>query len=146
MPAVQPHNPGTNQSAGSVSRSGIMINHYLLPVPNMLEFDRPLPDPTTEEFDRELLALLHSASPAQLSLERALRQGSAVIAGSASWTLLGRETDAGGVTVRVGVFFTSQIAGCSCADDPNPADTLNEFSEAIIKIAPDRYSFEIRYL
>ena len=111
----------------------------------MLKTDRPLPDPTSEEFDRELLAMLHAATPAQLSLEQALRQGSAVIADSVSWTLLGRKIEADRITVRAGVFFTSQIAGCSCADDPSPADTLNEFSEAIIEIGPDHRGFEIHY-
>ena len=112
----------------------------------MPKLAQPLPAPGTEEFDQALLAALHSVKPADLSLERALRQGSAVLDEPISWTLLGRENNPGRILIRAGVFFTSQIAGCSCADDPTPADILNEFSEAIIEIDSDRRGFEIRYI
>jgi hypothetical protein len=31
--------------------------------------------------------------------------------------------------VKAGIFFTSIIAGCNCADDPSPVDKLNEYCE-----------------
>ena len=33
------------------------------------------------------------------------------------------------IVIRTGVFFSSIIAGCSCADDPTPVDTNPEYCE-----------------
>jgi len=33
------------------------------------------------------------------------------------------------IRVKAGVFYTSIIAGCSCADDPTPIDELSEYCE-----------------
>lgn len=49
--------------------------------------------------------------------------------------VLGASDDPGFIHARVGVFFTGIIAGCSCADDPTPVDTQNEYCELRLTIA-----------
>jgi hypothetical protein len=34
----------------------------------------------------------------------------------------------------VGVFFSGIITGCSCADDPTPVETQNEYCELLFAI------------
>lgn len=41
---------------------------------------------------------------------------------------------AGLIRVKVGLFYTGVIAGCSCADDPTPVDELNEYCVAQLDI------------
>lgn len=38
------------------------------------------------------------------------------------------------IQAKVGVFFSSLIAGCSCADDPTPAQPLPEYAEMHVHI------------
>jgi len=44
--------------------------------------------------------------------------------------------------VRTGVFFFSIIAGCSCADDPTPVDTNQEYCE--LEFAIDKATGQTR--
>lgn len=38
------------------------------------------------------------------------------------------------IRARAGIFYTSIIAGCSCADDPTPISELNEYCEVQLDI------------
>jgi len=31
------------------------------------------------------------------------------------------------MSINIGVFYHSLIAGCNCADDPTPVDKINEY-------------------
>ncbi len=44
------------------------------------------------------------------------------------------------VEVKAGIFFSGIIGGCSCADDPTPPDTLQEYCERLFVV--DRASGE----
>ncbi len=44
--------------------------------------------------------------------------------------------------VRAGIFYSSIISGCSCADDPTPVDENREYCEVDLEI--DRESGEAR--
>jgi hypothetical protein len=44
--------------------------------------------------------------------------------------------------VRAGIFYSSIISGCSCADDPTPVDENREYCEVDLEI--DRESGEVR--
>ncbi len=79
---------------------------------------------------RELESLPTDALP----LRDALRIGSHVIAGSHSARLLSAGEQAGVLRLRVGLFFSSVIAGCSCADDPTPIEPIAEYCECLVEI------------
>ncbi len=64
-----------------------------------------------------------------LPLQQALTHGSVVIGGVREVLLISSREIGDRVQIRVGLFFTSVIAGCNCADDPTPADLLEEYAE-----------------
>lgn len=77
-------------------------------------------------------------------LERALSLGNAVDYPSVRWTLI-TKPDNPQAAIRVGVFFNSLIAGCSCAGDPSPADLISEFSEAMVTLEANRMDCRIDF-
>ncbi|GAB4126484.1 MAG: hypothetical protein Fur0040_09120 [Sideroxydans sp.] len=81
----------------------------------------------------------------RLPLQRALAQGNALLDTPLTVTLLDACEQEGVVRVKVGVFFQSLIAGCSCADDPTPISALNEYAELLLALRLDsaRASVEI---
>ncbi len=65
--------------------------------------------------------------PAQLPLQQGLTQGSHVAdEGFAAMVIAVAATD-DLITVKAGIGYRSLIAGCNCADDPTPQDTLAEY-------------------
>lgn len=73
----------------------------------------------------------------RLPLQRALSQGSMVLDAPLTVTLLDARQQDGGVRVKVGVFFQSVIAGCSCADDPTPITPIEEYAELLLTLHLD---------
>jgi len=39
--------------------------------------------------------------------------------------------------IRAGIFYSSVVAGCNCADDPSPVDLVNEYCELSFSIDTD---------
>jgi hypothetical protein len=65
----------------------------------------------------------------ELPLQKALQSGSHALADDVQVSILAINEDNRSIRVRAGVFFTSIIAGCNCADDPTPVDRLSEYAE-----------------
>jgi hypothetical protein len=78
-----------------------------------------------EIFCHEVERLPHGSLPLHL----ALSMGSHVINRPPKLMLLSSAADETHLTLKAGVFFNTVIAGCSCADDPSPADENNEYCE-----------------
>jgi len=78
-----------------------------------------------EIFCHEVERLPHGSLPLHL----ALSMGSHVINRPPKLMLLSSAADETHLTLKAGVFFNTVIAGCSCADDPTPADENNEYCE-----------------
>ena len=85
-------------------------------------------------FKRELAAV----PVAQLPLQQGLTHGSYVLAETPTVIVMKAEADAATIRVSAGVFFSSVIAGCNCADDPTPVDALSEYCE--LQVVIDRRS------
>lgn len=64
-----------------------------------------------------------------LPLQQCLTQGSYVAGDNFSVVVLSVGDQANVIRVNAGIFYTSIIAGCSCADDPSPLDELPEYCE-----------------
>jgi hypothetical protein len=62
-----------------------------------------------------------------LPLQQGLQHGSHAFADPVQVIHLSSRAAAQALVIRVGVFFTSVIAGCNCADDPTPVGRLNEY-------------------
>ncbi len=83
--------------------------------------------------------------PARLPLLRLLQHGSEIV-GTPQFMPLGSAMDGNILHLRTGVFLHSILSGCSCADDPTPIDTRNEYGELELLIGQDGRIIEIRAL
>ncbi len=64
-----------------------------------------------------------------LPLQQALRRGSQATGEPFQVMVLTTAEGAEELRVRVGIFFTSLIGGCQCADDPTPLESLPEYAQ-----------------
>lgn len=87
-------------------------------------------------FKRELAAVPVDVLP----LQQGMRQGGYVLDELLTVTLLSTHAEADVIRVNAGVFFSSIIPGCSCADDPTPVEPINEYCE--VQVAIDRRTGE----
>ena len=88
----------------------------------------------SREFDDVLKQAILAIDPAQLPLQQGLVHGSHALTDKLGVTILGSDVNDGAIQVRVGLFYTSIIAGCSCADDPTPVDEMSEYCGVEIDI------------
>jgi len=93
---------------------------------NSLAFDETLID--------EIQALGPRHPDLQHLLQAGLAQTSAVADDPISLYLLSSQEQDGRIHVRLGVFYAGIIAGCSCADDPSPVDSLTEHCELLLEM------------
>lgn len=69
-----------------------------------------------------------------LPLQQGLARGSMTTDARISAMMLRATDQAGVIRVRAGIFYSSVIAGCSCADDPAPVDENAEYREVELRI------------
>ncbi|MBD3670142.1 MAG: hypothetical protein HUJ29_05150 [Gammaproteobacteria bacterium] len=86
------------------------------------------------DFKATLKQELESLSADELPLQQALRYSSRLAPRPFSVMLLHQHNDYTSIHLRIGVFYTGIIAGCSCADDPAPQDEVNEYCELAVVI------------
>jgi hypothetical protein len=85
-------------------------------------------------FCREVAQLGHGILP----LQQVLAMGSHVVERPPQVMLLSSNSSPRHLEIRAGVFFSSVIAGCNCADDPTPQEENNEYGELLFRI--DRHT------
>lgn len=83
----------------------------------------------TPEFDTVLKHEIESLDNNLLPLQQGLTQTSHVSEDKISAIILHRSAEQGKIHVKTGIFYSGVIAGCSCADDPTPLDTITEYCE-----------------
>ena len=89
-------------------------------------------------FKKEIAELAHT----QLPLQQCLSHSSQVSDEPIQAIILHRSEDSTALHIKAGIFYTGIIVGCSCADDPTPVDTIQEYCELLFRI--DRQSAETR--
>jgi hypothetical protein len=77
---------------------------------------------------------------AALPLQQALTGTSAVADEPITVVLLNAQADTDMLRVKIGIFFSGILAGCSCAGDPTPVEPQTEYCE--LRLAIDRISAE----
>jgi hypothetical protein len=77
-----------------------------------------------------------------LPLQQGMASGSTSLDSSLSAMILRVTETPGSLQVRTGIFYTSILSGCSCADDPTPVEESTEYCEVELDI--DRESGETR--
>ena len=91
-------------------------------------------------FVNEVLQLTVDALPLQQALQKgshALKDNMQIMITS----ILNDRQDV--VIITAGIFYSSLIAGCNCADDPTPVDLLSEFCEVQFSINTGNANTEI---
>lgn len=100
----------------------------------MIRLEQTLQAWENEDFTAIFKQELARLTVDQLPLQQGLTKGSHVTADPIT-VLVNHVAELHHVIrIRVGIFYQSVIAGCSCADDPTPVDVLNEYCEMQLEI------------
>jgi len=86
------------------------------------------------DFKPQLQAEIEQHNATQLPLQNCLTYSSVALDEGLKAMILNIEEQAHTITVKAAIFFKGVIAGCSCADDPTPVDTVDEYCELLFKI------------
>ena len=81
----------------------------------------------TPDFKRILKSEIEQLDASQLPLQQGLSIGSYALDNKLDVIVIDAAEAEGHIRAKVGIFYTSIIAGCSCADDPTPVDENNEY-------------------
>ena len=103
----------------------------------MIKLQQALHDWPTKSFEQSLKNELLALAPGILPLQQGVAQGGYVDDSDLQFTLLDKSATAHQIVVKVGVFFSEIIAGCSCGDDP-----VSEHAYCEISIHIDRQNAE----
>jgi hypothetical protein len=108
--------------------------------PVMLVLPRSAAAWNSPTLEATLVDELEALGPHHPALRRLLQDGltqtSAVAEAPLGVQVLGRSEAGGRIQVRLGIFYAGVIAGCNCADDPTPVDSITEHCELLVKIDP----------
>lgn len=88
----------------------------------------------TSDFNRILKHEVEQLNASQLPLQQGLTVGSYALDNKLEVVILAATETAELIRVKIGIFYTSIIAGCSCADDPTPVDENSEYCEMQLDI------------
>jgi hypothetical protein len=98
----------------------------------------------SERFEAKVKQALKDLPHHELPLQQALQHSSQVSDEPIQVMFLDAVEFIGYNKVRVGVFYSGIIAGCNCADDPTPVDTVSEY--CTLELVIDRCSAEVEVL
>ena len=82
----------------------------------------------------------------ELPLQEGLSVGNHALDSNLNVMIISVSDLAGSIRVKAGIFYTSIIAGCSCADDPTPLDMHSEYCEVQIEIDKNSAEAEVALL
>lgn len=105
-----------------------MLQVIMVKLPESL---KALDSPSFAEVFKNEVANLKAGS---LPLQECITQGSFTNEGDVSVVVLSISKAPDVVSIKAGIFYSSVIAGCSCADDPTPVDELTEYCELLFDI------------
>lgn len=75
-----------------------------------------------------------AAQAAMLPLQQAAASTSVVLDVPPEILFIGAAAREGQIDIRIGVFFSGIVAGCSCADDPTPVEPQPEYCELQLSV------------
>jgi len=106
----------------------------------MHDLQRSLKAFGSPDFAAVLREELAAFGPDALGLQQALSAGNTALSDGIGIMILHHLETSDTLQVRAGVFFTSVLGGCACADDPTPENENAEYCE--IEITIDRRTGE----
>ena len=96
----------------------------------------------TADFSKALQQEIEQTDPHALPLNAAMVHGSHLGSRPIQAMLLHSGEQGDTIHAKVGIFYTSIIAGCNCSDDPTPVDENAEYCELLLHI--DRQTAETK--
>lgn len=100
----------------------------------------------TPEFTPTLKSELESMGTEQLPLQQGLSTSSVALDDNVKVTILDTAEQADHLEVKVGIFYSGIIAGCSCVDDPTPTSEQTEYCEVQLRIKRNSGDTEVTLL
>ncbi len=112
----------------------------------MIRFSHSLQAWGTPEFAQTVKTEIRQLEAHQLPLQQGLQHGSHVSEDGFEVMLLNSSENPDSIRIKAGIFYSSVIAGCNCADDPTPVDVLTEYCEVQVDIDKSGAEVTIRLL
>ncbi|MGB0129952.1 MAG: hypothetical protein WBP72_20095 [Rhodocyclaceae bacterium] len=100
----------------------------------MIFLPKSLKARSSPDFNKTLKQELEALDSGQLPLQQGLSATSYALDDKPEVIVFGATDDATSIRVKVGVFFSGIVAGCSCADDPTPVEPQSEYCELDVRI------------
>lgn len=100
----------------------------------MIKLARSLDAWDSSDFKVILKRELEQLNPLLLPLQQGLTTRSHALDNHVEVMILNSSEADNCIRAKVGIFYKSIIAGCSCADDPTPVDECNEYCEIQLNI------------
>lgn len=94
----------------------------------------------TPEFPEVLKSEIERLDAEQLRLQQGLSSGSHAVSDALGATIIRVDDHGDYIRAKAGIFYSSIIAGCSCADDPTPVDQISEY--CVVQLDIDRATAE----
>lgn len=88
----------------------------------------------SEQFNAVLKSEIEQLDAGLLPLQQGLSQSSQVFGSEFSAMVVSANAAADHLHVKVGIFYSGIVAGCSCAGDPTQVDAVNEYCETLVEI------------
>jgi len=92
------------------------------------------------DFEKILCNEVEEIDAGLFPFQQGLSRGSYVTSTKFKTMLIHIDDETKNLRVKLGIFYTAIIAGCSCADDPTPIDELAEYCE--VELFIDKVSAE----
>jgi len=112
----------------------------------MVLFDKTLRAWNSPEFMAILKQEIENMDPELLPLQQGLTTGNYAIANNLTAMINNVSETSNLLCVTAGIFYTSVIAGCSCADDPTPINENNEYCIVRLDIDKDTAVTKVNFV
>jgi hypothetical protein len=102
----------------------------------MIHLPKALQARGSPAFETVLRQEIEALDVCLLPLQQGLTSSSHVVDRPFQVRIIGVHDDTAGLRIRVGIFYSGVIGGCSCADDPTPIDEISEYCELSFDLDP----------
>ena len=100
----------------------------------MTQFLNALSAWNTSTFNETLKHEIEQMNADSLPLQLGLSQGNYTNGANLGVIVMNVSDEVDFIRAKTGIFYTSIISGCSCADDPTPISELTEYCEVVFDI------------